>query len=94
MTEALGSHPHVGDVRREGLLCAVEFVEGKNTRTFYDSSKKIGVAVGAALLKRCVIEGRVPQGDILGFAPPLCLTRSEAHEIVGKMNHAVIDVLG
>jgi L-2,4-diaminobutyrate transaminase len=34
------------------------------------------------------------QGDILGFAPPICLTLSEAHEIVGKMNQAVIDVLG
>jgi len=84
----------MGDVRREGLLCAVKFVEGKNTRTFYDSSKKIGVAVAAALLKRCDIGRAMPQGDILSFAPPLCLTRSEAHEIVGKMNQAVIDLLG
>jgi L-2,4-diaminobutyrate transaminase len=36
----------------------------------------------------------MPQGDILGFAPPICLTLSEAHEIVGTMNQAVIDVLG
>jgi L-2,4-diaminobutyrate transaminase len=36
----------------------------------------------------------MPQGDILGFAPPLCLTRAEADEIVGKTKEAVKEVLG
>jgi len=94
MKEAVGGHAHVGDVRGEGLLCAVEFVEDRDKRTFFDPSRKIGPAVVAALLKRGVIGRAMPQGDILGFAPPLCLTRAEADEIVGKTAEAVKEALG
>jgi L-2,4-diaminobutyrate transaminase len=94
MSDAFGGHPHVGDVRGEGMLCAIEFVESKDSRTFYDPSKKVGAAVAAALLKRGVIGRAMPQGDILGFAPPLCLARSDADEIVDKTKQAVAEVLG
>ena len=36
----------------------------------------------------------MPQGDILGFAPPLCLSRTEADEIVSVTRDAVASVLG
>jgi len=94
MKEAVGTHPHVGDVRGEGMLCAVEFVEDREKRAFYDPAKKVGPAVTAALLKRGVIGRAMPQGDILGFAPPLCLTRAEADEVAGKTAEAVKEVLG
>jgi L-2,4-diaminobutyrate transaminase len=94
MAKALGGHPHVGDVRGEGLLCAVEFVEDRDLRRFFDPSRKVGPSVAAALLKRGVIGRAMPQGDILGFAPPLCLTRKEADEIVGKTVEAVREVVG
>ena len=32
LTDALADHPHVGEVRGEGMLCAVEFVEDKARR--------------------------------------------------------------
>ena len=94
MKDALGGHAHVGDVRGEGLLCAVEFVEDREARKFYDPLQKIGPQVSAALLSKGVIARAMPQGDILGFAPPLCLTNAEADEIVGKTAEAVRDVLG
>ena len=94
MTEAVGDHPHVGDVRGEGMLCSVEFVEDKEKRGFFDPAKKTGPAVAAALLKRGVIGRAMPQGDILGFAPPLCLTREEAGTIVSATADAVKEVLG
>lgn len=94
MREAVGTHSHVGDVRGEGMLCAVEFVEDREKRAFYDPAKKVGPAVTAALLKRGVIGRAMPQGDILGFAPPLCLTRAEADEVAGKTAEAVKEVLG
>jgi L-2,4-diaminobutyrate transaminase len=34
----------------------------------------------------------MPQGDILGFAPPLCLTREEADIVVVKTADAVKSV--
>ncbi len=94
MKKAVGDHPNVGDVRGAGMLCAVEFVEDRDKRTFFDPARKIGPAVAAALLKRGVIGRAMPQGDILGFAPPLCLTRAEADEVVGKTAEAVTEVLG
>ncbi len=94
MKDALGGHAHVGDVRGEGMLCAVEFVEDRERRTFYDPSKKVGPQIAAALLGHGVIARAMPQGDILGFAPPLCLTRAEADEVVGKTAKAVKEVLG
>jgi L-2,4-diaminobutyrate transaminase len=94
MRDALGNHRHVGDIRGEGMLCAVEFVEDRDNRTFFDPSKKIGPSVAAALLERGVIARAMPQGDILGFAPPLCLTRQEADTIVSATAGAVRQVLG
>ena len=93
MKAALGEHAHVGEIRGEGMLCAVEFVEDRDRRTFFDPARKVGPAVAAALLKRGVIARAMPQGDILGFAPPLCLTRAEADEVVGKAAEAVAEVL-
>ncbi|MEQ9491523.1 MAG: aspartate aminotransferase family protein [Alphaproteobacteria bacterium] len=89
MKDAFGDHPHVGEVRGEGLLCAIEFVKDKASRTFFDPAQKVGPQLSAALLKENVIARAMPQGDILGFAPPLCLTTEEADLIVAATVKAV-----
>ncbi len=94
MAEALGGHDHVGHVRGEGMLCAVEFVEDRDSRAAFDPGRKIGPQIATALVKRGVIGRAMPQGDILGFAPPLCLTKAEADEVVAKTADAVAEVLG
>ena len=93
MKEALGAHDNVGDVRGEGLLCAVELTADRAARTPFDPARKIGPAIAAALLKRGVIARAMPQGDIIGFAPPLCLSKHEADQIVDSMALAVAEVL-
>jgi L-2,4-diaminobutyrate transaminase len=94
LQQALASHRNVGEVRGEGLLAAVEFVRDRDDRTFFDAADKIGPRIAAALAERGVIGRAMPQGDILGFAPPLCLTKEEADTIVGKTADAVKSVLG
>lgn len=94
MQDALSTHANVGDVRGEGMLCAVEFVKQKDGRVFFDAADKVGPSVAAALAKEGVIGRAMPQGDILGFAPPLCLDRMEADKIVGAARKAVQSVLG
>jgi L-2,4-diaminobutyrate transaminase len=89
LTAALGEHPHVGDIRGEGLLCAVEFVADRDARIWFPAADKIGARVAAALLSEAVIARAMPQGDIIGFAPPLCLTRAEADRIVEAIRRAV-----
>jgi L-2,4-diaminobutyrate transaminase len=89
MHAALGDHPHVGEIRGEGMLCAIEFVKDRDSRTFFDAADKIGPQIAGALLGEGVIGRAMPQGDILGFAPPFCLSTAEADEIVAKTVKAV-----
>ena len=94
LADAVGGHAQVAEVRGEGMIAAVEFMEDPEKGTFFDPSKTVGASVSAALLEQGVIARAMPQGDILGFAPPFCLTEAEADEIAGKTKKAVESVLG
>jgi len=93
LQEAVGDHPNVGEVRGEGLMLAIEFVKDKAARKFYDPVGKVGPQVAGELLKQGVIGRAMPQGDILGLAPPLCLTHGEADIIVDAASKAIKAVL-
>ena len=95
MRDALGEHPNVGEIRGAGMLAAVELVEDRDARRFFDPARKVGIQIAAAMLADSgVIARAMPQGDIIGFAPPLCLTRAEADTIVAATDRAVRKVLG
>jgi L-2,4-diaminobutyrate transaminase len=94
MRAALEDHPNVGEVRGEGMLCAVEFVEDRATRRPCDPARKFVPQIAAAMLSQDrVIARAMPQSDILGFAPPLCLSREEADRVVASTLRAVEAVL-
>ncbi len=94
MREALEDHPNVGEIRGDGMLCAVEFVEDRATRRPFDPARKLVPQIAAAMLSQeKVIARAMPQGDILGFAPPLCLTREEADQVVSATLRTVKSVL-
>ena len=94
LADAFAGHAHVGEVRGEGLLAAVEFVKDKDDRVFFEADEKVGPRIAAALAERGVIGRAMPQGDILGFAPPFCLTEDEADRVVARTKEAVASVLG
>ncbi|AZV78369.1 aspartate aminotransferase family protein [Parasedimentitalea marina] len=94
LTAAFGDHPNVAQVRGEGLMCAIEFADTKSPLEFFDPAKKVGYAISAAMAKRNVIARAMPQGDIIGFAPPLCITRAEVDQVVDVCKEAVAEVLG
>jgi L-2,4-diaminobutyrate transaminase len=94
MKDAVGGHVHVGEVRGEGMLCAVELSADREARTPFAPARKVGPSIAAALLKRGIIARAMPQGDIIGFAPPLCLEKAEADQLVEAMAQAVGEVLG
>ncbi len=93
MRDAFGAHAHVGEIRGEGMLCAVELVKDRDDRVFFDAADKVAPRVVAAMLDRGVIARAMPQGDIIGFAPPFSLTRPEADEVIAATRAAVADVL-
>jgi L-2,4-diaminobutyrate transaminase len=94
LRNALSEHANVGEIRGEGMMAAIEFVADRDSRTFFDASEKVGPGVAAALLEQGVIGRAMPQGDILGFAPPFCLAQAEADEVAEKTAKAVAKVLG
>ena len=94
MKAALGDHPKVGDIRGEGMLCAVELVEDRDGRTQFDPARKVVPTIVGDMLKAGVIARAMPQGDIIGFAPPFCLTEDEADRVVASSKEAVASVLG
>jgi len=92
LRDALAEHVHVGDVRGEGMLCAVELVKDKTARSFFPLEARTSAAVVAAMARRSVIARAMPQGDIIGLAPPLCLDSSEADIIVAATCDAINEV--
>ena len=89
LRNAFEGHKYVGDVRGEGLLAAIEFVADRRRHQHFDPGLKIGAKVSAALLENGVIARAMPQGDILGFAPPLCITPEEVDRIVHATSQAL-----
>ncbi len=87
--ETFDDHPMVGEVRGVGLMAALEFVPDKESKAAFDPNLKVGAKVSAAALEEGMIARAMPHGDILGFAPPLVLTRDEVDKIVEMTKRAV-----
>jgi L-2,4-diaminobutyrate transaminase len=91
--EALAGHPQVAEVRGAGLLAAVELMADPGARAFFDASEKVGARIVSEMAARGVIARAMPEGDIVGYAPPFCLSREEADTIVSVTRDAVEAVL-
>ncbi|MEM9012391.1 MAG: aminotransferase class III-fold pyridoxal phosphate-dependent enzyme [Pseudomonadota bacterium] len=94
LSAALGGHAYVAEIRGEGLLAAVELMEDPVARTPFDPARKVATAVVAEMLKHGVIARAMPEADIIGLAPPLCLTREEADSIVEAVASACATFAG
>jgi len=84
----------VGEVRGVGLLGAVEFVADRKTKRRFDAQLKVGPRISKAARDRGLIARAMPHGDILGFAPPLVISKSEIDEIVDLAYQATRAVMG
>jgi len=86
---AFTGRPFVAEVRGAGLLAAVEFAQDPAQRARFEASKRVGAQLAAACLEEGVIVRSMPHGDILGFAPPLVITRDEIDDVVARVAKAV-----
>jgi L-2,4-diaminobutyrate transaminase len=89
LSRELADHPMVGEVRGVGMLAAVEFVQDRAAKRFFEPQGKVGGAVAGACAERGMIARAMPHGDILGFAPPLTLRPEEADQIARITKEAV-----
>lgn len=91
LRDRLGQHPHVGDIRGQGLMLGIELMQDRETKQILPPENRTGRQVLKAAAQRGLITRAL--GDTLVFAPPLVLTHAEADEIVDKFALAVDDVL-
>ena len=84
-------HPNVGDVRQEGLICAIEIVRDFETRQPFPFSDRIGHRVcekarANALLTR-------PVGDVLILMPPYCCSEEQIAQMAEALWLGLNEVL-
>jgi len=84
------SHPNVGDVRREGMILAIELVEDFATRKAFAPKRRIGAAVCEAA-KRFGLLTR-PVGDVLLLMPPYCAADEQLEEMGNALYLALCTV--
>ena len=89
---SLADHPHVGEVRGKGLMCAVEYVKDKATKEEFDPAEKVGERLNAAAQRRGLFTRA--RGDIFFIAPPLVTTLEQLDRIVAILSEATEAVLG
>jgi adenosylmethionine-8-amino-7-oxononanoate aminotransferase len=91
LTQRFWGHPNVGDVRCDGMICAIELVEDFTTRRRFPVERRIGfwvseVARRHGLLTRCI-------GDVLVLMPPYCVSEEQLAQAVEALWRGLSDVL-
>lgn len=83
-------HPIIGDVRGKGLLVGVELVRDRKTKERWPAEANLRERFYTKFLR----EGLYlrPYQDVLAFAPPLCITRSEVDDICHIIDVALGEV--
>jgi L-2,4-diaminobutyrate transaminase len=71
----------------------VEFVADPRTKRRFDAALKVGPRIAQAARELGLIVRAMPQGDILGFAPPLVMTPAEVDEAVDIAERATRRVM-
>lgn len=99
LRQALGDHPHVGDVRGRGLFWALELVEDRTTKTPFPAGRRLAPAVWQRAFDLGLIVytsqgcagGR--DGDLVMLGPPLIIDAGQIDAVVDLLAQAVHDVL-
>ena len=95
LREALGSHPHVGDIRGRGFFRGVELVQDRASKRPFDPALKLHAKIKAQAMERGLMVypmgGTIDgvNGDHVLLAPPFIATEADLDEIVGRLAGAI-----
>lgn len=87
----LSEHPIVGETRGVGLVCALELVKDKKSRTRFAADGK----AGSICRDICTNNGLIMRatGDIMLISPPLTISKAEIDELIDKAMRSLDDTL-
>lgn len=91
LTNAVLEHPNVGEIRRLGMIHAIELVEDKKTKKGFPSAMRMGYQIYKKALQHGLILR--PLGNVLYFNPPLVMNGEEIDKAVRKCKTAMEEVL-
>ncbi len=92
MLQSLWNQPHVGDIRRVGLIAGVELVQDWKSRKPYAWKDRVGGRVCEEAKKLGVLTR--PIGNVLVIMPPLCVTTDQLETIVSVLKRSIRKVCG
>ena len=75
VTERFKEHPHVAEVRRTGMILAIELIKNKHTREAYPWQQRRGLRVYQYALSKGVLLR--PLGNVIYFMPPYVINEQE-----------------
>jgi adenosylmethionine-8-amino-7-oxononanoate aminotransferase len=88
---ALGDHPHVGDIRGKGLMCAVEIVADRSTKASFPATDRVGARILQAATDRGLFSRM--KADTFVLAPPAVISEAQLDRTVEILTDAVEAVL-
>jgi adenosylmethionine-8-amino-7-oxononanoate aminotransferase len=80
--------PHVGDIRQQGFIAAIELVEDKKTRKPYPLEARIGHRVCRIARQRGLLLR--PLGNVIMLIPPLSTTLTELQHMIEIVRYAIV----
>ncbi|NNL71892.1 MAG: aspartate aminotransferase family protein [Silicimonas sp.] len=95
LSDRLGQHPHVGDIRGRGLFRGIEIVEDRETKAPFDPSRGLARKIKSEAFRRGLAcypmpgtrDGRV--GDHILLAPPFIMEDDDCALIADRVAEAV-----
>jgi adenosylmethionine-8-amino-7-oxononanoate aminotransferase len=75
VTQRFTEHPHVAEVRRTGMILAIELIKNKHTREAYPWQQRRGLRVYQYALSKGVLLR--PLGNVIYFMPPYVINEQE-----------------
>jgi taurine-pyruvate aminotransferase len=82
-------HPIVGDVRGEGMVAGIEFVQDKETKEWFPGSALGAAKVRDAAFDRGVFVRLLAGGHVLGIAPPFIINKAQIDTVVRVLDESV-----
>jgi len=92
LRSALSDHPHVGDIRGLGMMCAVEYVKDTATGETFPAEDAIGARIHEETVARGMFS-RV-RGDVYALAPPIVTEEQTLDDMVSILADATRAVIG
>jgi adenosylmethionine-8-amino-7-oxononanoate aminotransferase len=95
LEQALGAHPHVGDIRGRGLFMGVELVQDRASKQTFDPALSLHARIKREAMARGLmvypmggtIDGR--HGDHVLLAPPFIITDDELDQLTERLAGAI-----